>query len=110
MPAITIASDKLVQRLDALDQEVLSVQERARLLQEEIGARLSEETNRSLSALAIVTALFLPPTLVTGIFGMNTTALPFSDSRYGLLWAIGLGVVAAGLAYWLLRRRGVIRR
>jgi zinc transporter len=69
VPAITIATDRLVQRLDALDQEVLSVQERARLLQEEIGARLSEETNRSLSALAIVTALFLPPTLVTGIFG-----------------------------------------
>ena len=110
MPAITIASDKLVQRLDALDQEVLSVQERARLLQEEIGARLSEETNRSLSALAIVTALFLPPTLVTGIFGMNTTALPFSDSPHGSVWAIGLAVGAAGLAYWLLRRLGVIRR
>ena len=60
---------------------------------------MSEETNRSLSALAIVTALFLPPTLVTGIFGINTTALPFSDSHYGSLWAIGLAAVAAGLVF-----------
>ena len=84
-PAIMLATDRLVQRLDALDQEVLTVQERARLLQEEIGARLSEETNKSVNALAVMTALFLPPTLVTGIFGMNTTALPFSDSAARLV-------------------------
>ena len=101
VPAIAIATDRLVQRLDALDQEVVSIQERARLLQEEISARVSEETNRSLNVLAIVTALFLPPTLITGVFGMNTTALPFSDSHYGSVWAIGLAVGAAGLAYWL---------
>ena len=110
VPAIAIATDRLVQRLDALDQEVVSIQERARLLQEEISARVSEETNRSLNVLAIVTALFLPPTLITGVFGMNTTALPFSDSPHGSVWAIGLAVGAAGLAYWLLRRLGVIRR
>ena len=108
-PAISIATDRLVQRLDALDQEVGSIQERARLLQEEVGARLSEETNRSLNALAVVTALFLPPTLVTGVFGMNTTALPFSESHHGSVWAIGMAVGAAALAYWLLRRLGVIR-
>jgi Mg2+ and Co2+ transporter CorA len=30
---------------------------------------------------------------------MNTTALPFSDSHYGSLWAIGLAAVAAGLVF-----------
>lgn len=109
-PAIMLATDRLVQRLDALDQEVLTVQERARLLQEEIGARLSEETNKSVNALAVMTALFLPPTLVTGIFGMNTTALPFSDSQHGSLWAIGLGIAAAAAAYFVLKRLGIIRR
>lgn len=109
-PAIMLATDRLVQRLDALDQEVLTVQERARLLQEEIGARLSEETNKSVNALAVMTAIFLPPTLVTGIFGMNTTALPFAESHHGSLWAIGLGVAAAAAAYFVLKRLGIIRR
>jgi zinc transporter len=108
--ALEIATDRLVQRLDALDQEVVAAQERARLLQDEIGARLSEESARNLNALSVLTALFLPATLVTGIFGMNTTALPFSHSEHGSAWAIALGAVAAGVTYWVLRRMGVIRR
>ena len=109
-PAIELATDRLAQRLDGLDQEVVAVQERARLLQEETAARLAEESARNLSVLAILSAVFLPATLVTGIFGMNTTALPFASSAHGSAWAIGLGVVAAGATYWVLRRMGVIRR
>jgi zinc transporter len=109
-PALLLDTDRLVQRLDALDQEVVSVQERARLLQEEIGARLSDETNRNVNALAVMTALFLPPTLVTGIFGMNTSGLPLTGAHHGSLWAMGLAIAAAGAAYWLLRRLGIIRR
>jgi Mg2+ and Co2+ transporter CorA len=109
-PALEIATDRLVQRLDSLDQEVIAAQERARLLQDEISARLSEESARNLNALSILTALFLPATLVTGIFGMNTTGLPFSHSGHGTALAVGLGAIVAGITYWVLRRMGVIRR
>ncbi|MEJ0013231.1 MAG: CorA family divalent cation transporter [Bauldia sp.] len=108
--SLEIATDRLVQRLDALDQEVIAVQERARLLQEEISARLSEESARNLNALSVLTAVFLPATLVTGIFGMNTTDLPFAHGTHGSLWAVGVGALAAGLTYWVLRWMGVIRR
>jgi zinc transporter len=109
-PAITLNTDRLAQRLDALDQEVVALEARARLLQDEVSARLSEESARNLNALSILTALFLPATLVTGIFGMNTGGLPLAHSIYGSAWAVGLGLAAAGLTYWLLRRMGVIRR
>lgn len=109
-PALLLDTDRLVQRLDALDQEVITVQDRAKLLQDEIGARLSDETNRNVNALAVMTTLFLPPTLVTGIFGMNTSDLPLTISKHGSLWAMGLAAAAAGGAYWLLRRMGIIRR
>jgi zinc transporter len=109
-PALLLDTDRLVQRLDALDQEVVTVQERARLLQDEIGARLSDETNKNVNALAVMTALFLPPTLVTGIFGMNTSGLPLTSAHHGSLWAMGLAIAAAAGAYFLLRRMGIIRR
>jgi zinc transporter len=108
-PALMLATVRLTQRLDGLDQEVVALQERARLLSEEIGARLSEENARNLNALAILTAIFLPATLVTGIFGMNTASLPFTHTAGGSFWAFGLVVGAAALAWWLLRRLGVIR-
>ncbi len=44
-----------------------------------------------------MTTLLLPPTLVTGIFGMNTKGLPLTDVESGFLWAAGLMIGASGL-------------
>lgn len=102
--------ERLVQRLDALDQEVVALQDRARLLQDQIGARLSEESARHLHVLSVLAAVFMPATLATGIFGMNTSDMPLTMRPHGSLWAVGLVLVAALAAYWGLRRSGVIKR
>jgi zinc transporter len=109
-PVLTAAMARLAQLLEGLDHEVVALQERARLLQEEIASKLSEESARSLHTLTILTALCLPPTLVAGIFGMNTGGMPFADGPLGTLWASGLAVLSALLVYLLLRRLGIIRR
>jgi CorA-like Mg2+ transporter protein len=50
----------------------------------------------------------LPPPLVFGIFGMNTHDLPFAETPLGTFWAIGLGLAAAAIVHWWLRRwRGI---
>ncbi len=60
-------------------QDVYALADRARLLHEELDSKQSAETNRHLYILSLMTALLLPPSLVTGFFGMNTTALPFAE-------------------------------
>ena len=70
----------------------------------------TEQTNRSLHVLAIVTTVFLPATLVTGVFGMNVAGLPLTGDNSGFLWAIAVTVSASGFVYWLLRRLGTTRR
>jgi zinc transporter len=57
--------------------------------------------------LSVITALLLPPTLITGIFGMNTAGLPLTKDDDGFLIAMGLAIFAAILAFWILRRPGV---
>ena len=52
-------------------------------------------TNRRLFTLSILTACLLPPTLVTGFFGMNTKDLPFQNSDGGTWYAL-LVVITAG--------------
>ena len=54
-----------------MDGEVVALRDRAHLLQEEVTLKAAEQTNRHLEVLAIVATIFLPPTLVAGIFGMN---------------------------------------
>lgn len=97
-----------IERLDAVSQDLELVQERARLLQEEIAGNMSEATNRNLFVLSIATTTLLPITLITGIFGMNVAGLPFAHHPYGFhLVMVGIGATVL-LALWLLRRIGAL--
>jgi zinc transporter len=103
-PAVAQAMRTLTQKLDAIDQEVGSLQERARLLLEEMAAKMTEITNRRLFTLSILTACLLPPTLVTGFFGMNTKDLPWQNTDGGTWMALGVAAIASAASYWALRR------
>lgn len=103
-PALCLAAGKLAQRLDGLDHEIVAMRERARLLQEEIAAKLAEETSRRLHALSIVTALFLPATLIAGLWGMNVKGIPFSDGESGFWWASAAAIASSIAVYFTIRR------
>jgi zinc transporter len=98
-----------VERLDAVGQDLELVQERARLLQEEIASNMNEATNRNLFVLSIATTTLLPITLITGIFGMNVGGLPFAGHRYGFELVMAVIGVTVLLALWLLRRLGALK-
>ncbi|MHC1943236.1 transporter [Bradyrhizobium sp. UFLA06-06] len=108
-PALRLQAGKLAQRLDGLDHDIVELHERSRLLEEELRFKLEEESNKHLHALSVVTMMLLPPTLVTGIFGMNTKGLPLTDVDSGFLVAAGLLVGSALLAYLLMRRLGIVK-
>ena len=109
-PALRLHAAKLAQRLDGLDHDIIELRERSRLLEEELHFKMEEESNRHLHALAVVTMMLLPPTLVTGIFGMNTKGLPLTDTETGFLWAAALLAGSSTLAYLIMRRLGIVRR
>lgn len=103
------AVGRLGRRLDGLDQEVLAIQERARLMQDELAAKLTVETNRHLFALSLLTAFLLPPTLIAGMFGMNLPDMPFAGTAGGFWLAIFLSALTGGAVYLLLRAMRVMR-
>ena len=93
-----------IERLSGLSQDLESIQERARLLQDEIAGRIGNATNQNLYIISILTAIFLPITLITGIFGMNVGGLPWLDQDTGFGWVIGLMILTVTtslvLLYW----------
>ena len=105
-PAVAAAA-RLAQRLDALDRDMGLLADRARLLQEELSERVAEETNRQLYTLSILSALFLPPTFVTGLFGMNVKGLPFAEDTNGFLLVAGLAALSSVAAYAAIRLLGI---
>jgi zinc transporter len=95
-----------IERLTALGHDLDLVQERARLVGDQLSARLMEDTNRNIYILSIVTAVFLPMTLITGIFGMNLGGMPGQSHPFGFWYGMALMVVLGlGTAYLLRRFR-----
>jgi len=77
---------------------VTALQERAKLLQEELAARVAEDAGSKLNVLTALTAVFLPMTLISGIFGMNVAGLPGTaeSATAEAFWWTMLLIVAAG--------------
>lgn len=86
--------------------DLSGLKERIKLLQEEIAAQASEQSNRSLFALTAVTVLALPINMVAGLFGMNVGGVPLSEDPNGF-WLVASGILSStGLAaLWFFARR-----
>ena len=103
-------TDVLEQRVAALDTDVLQIQGNLRLLREEVDMQTANRTNANLYILSLLTALLLPPTLVTGFFGMNTGGLPFAAEDHGTALAFAAMAGAAIAVFIWLQSRGFFKR
>jgi zinc transporter len=90
-------------------QDLELVEDRARLMQEEINARLSEASNRTLYLLSLVTTVLLPINLITGVFGMNVGGLPWLEDPNGFHHVIAWMTVAVLIALVLIGRWRALR-
>jgi len=86
-------------------RDLAALQERIKLLQEEIAAQVSEQTNRSLFTLTMVTVLALPINITTGFLGMNVGGIPFANSPTGFFTVVFIVVVFTAAAGWFAFRR-----
>ncbi len=86
-------------------RDLAALQERIKLLQEEMSAQVQEQTNRSLFTLTIVTVLALPINIIAGLFGMNVGGIPLAENPHGFLKIIGLVVTFTLIASWLAFRK-----
>lgn len=94
-----------VERFASLAQDLEFVEDRARLMQEEIAGRLGEATNRNLYLLSIMTTTMLPITLITGVFGMNVGGLPWLRSPNGFWFVVALMALAVPIMLTFIRRQ-----
>ncbi|QEM81764.1 magnesium/cobalt transporter CorA [Halomonas binhaiensis] len=64
------------------------------------------EQNQIIKMFSIAAVVFLPPTLVASIYGMNFEVMPELKWMLGYPWALGL-MVASGIApFWYFKRKG----
>jgi magnesium transporter len=66
------------------------------------------EQNAAMKLFSWVAIVFLPPTLIAGIYGMNFDFMPELHWHLGYPWALALMAVSAVTPLWYLKRRGWI--
>ncbi len=98
----------LLQETEDLERDAAALQDRGRLLYEEVGTRISTIANRSLSALTVISTLLLPPTFVVGAFGMNVEGLPWAHDAAGFAIVLGVCLLLVIVLYAGLRRLRVL--
>jgi zinc transporter len=107
--SLDLGAARMRQRLEWLDAEIISLRDRAHLLQEEVTMKTAEQTNRNLHVLAIVTTVFMPASLIAGIFGMNVGGVPLEQDGSGFLWSMAIIAGASAIVLWLLKRSGILK-
>jgi zinc transporter len=68
-------TDRMTRYVEDLDL----AKERAMVLQDELRNRIAEQQGMRMYVLSLVTAIFLPLSFLTGVFGMNVAGLPGTE-------------------------------
>jgi magnesium transporter len=69
---------------------------------------ISIEQNAAMKLFSWAALIFLPPTLIAGVYGMNFHVFPELGWKYGYPMALALMLASAVLPLWYLKRRGWI--
>ncbi len=104
---------ELRQQLKTLQRDVAALTEHAAFLNAKVAFLLDAtlglinlEQNQIIKIFSVAAVVFLPPTLVASIYGMNFTIMPELDWPLGYPFALVLMVLAALLPYVFFKRKG----
>ena len=103
------------ERMKTVARDVKSLLGHAEMLSQKIAflldatlGMISIEQNSIMQIVSVATVVFLPPTLVASIYGMNFDLMPELHWRLGYPLALVLMVAAAVVPFWYFKRKGWI--
>lgn len=84
-------TDRMTRYVEDLDL----AKERAMVLQDELRNRIAEQQGMRMYVLSLVTAIFLPLSFLTGVFGMNVAGLPGTEEPRAFFYLASVMVILA---------------
>jgi zinc transporter len=93
-------ADRVTRYMEDLDV----IRERASVVNDELANRLAERMDRTMYVLSLVTLIFLPLTVISGMLGMNVGGVPGGEAPWAFVATCVVFAIIAALEVWLLRR------
>jgi magnesium transporter len=80
--------------------------EKVRFLLEATMGIINVEQNKIVKIFTVMALVFMPPTLIASIYGMNFQWIPELHWKFGYFYSLGLMVTSVALAFWFFRKKG----
>jgi magnesium transporter len=71
-------------------------------------ANIDNRLNGSMNLLTIITTLFIPLTLIAGIYGMNYKYMPELEWKLGYPFAGAIMLITAGIMLYIMKRKKLL--
>jgi zinc transporter len=94
-------TDRLTRYVEDLD----AAKERTAVAQDELVSQQTSRMNNTMYMLSIVTVIFLPLGLITGLLGINVAGIPGSENPYAFYIVTGILVFIAIMQILIFRRK-----
>jgi magnesium transporter len=92
----------IIEDLNALSDYTSIYMEKIDSVQESLLGLITIRQNEASQMFAFIATLFLPPTLIASIYGMNFEFIPLLHTKWGFFFSLALMVVVTGgLLAWL---------
>jgi magnesium transporter len=101
-----IQFQELLSTLERGQITVNRLEDRIRDLRQAHASLMQETTNRRLKVLAVLSSIYMPATLIAGIYGMNFNDIPIQQVSYGyvLVLLLMFALVAGHMLFFWKRR------
>ncbi|MDX4035133.1 zinc transporter ZntB [Aliarcobacter skirrowii] len=94
-------NDKLMRHIEELD----TIRDKVILIQEELTNRLSEDLNKKMYILSIISATFLPLTFLTGLLGINVGGIPGANNENAFYIFTTILILVIFSQYMIFRKK-----
>ena len=94
----------LIKDVNSLMDHIAFNFDRLEYLQDTFLGLINLEQNKIIKIFTVVSVLFLPPTLVASVYGMNFPGIPEMNWKMGYVFAWGLMILSSLITFYIFKR------
>ena len=98
--------DYLLKSIELVKISLKQTEDRLESLNDHYQLLMQDKANKRLNLLTIIQAIFVPLTLVVGIYGMNFVNMPELSFQYGYFTTLALMAVVASISLIFFKKKG----
>jgi len=100
---------QILRDIESLDGHTAFLFEKINFLMDATVGFININQNKIIRIFSVASVVFLPPTLIASIYGMNFRILPELNWSFGYPFAILLMIASAITPFWYFRKRGWLK-